>query len=68
MGMADEEQSYRQKDDLLISYTICGQAKLLNSFEDPYFFPRTFLTLFPTSWGGHLDPRPISVSLKAFAK
>ena len=68
IGIVDEEQSYRQRDDLLISYAICGQAKLLNSFEDPHFFPRTFPTLFSTGRGGHLDPRPISVSLKAFAK
>jgi hypothetical protein len=66
--MPDEEHSHGQRDNPLISYAIRGQAKLLNSFNDPHFFTGAFPTLFPTGWGGHLDSRSIPVSLKAFAK
>jgi hypothetical protein len=43
-------------------------AALCNSWEDPLYFTAAFPTLFPTGAGGHLDNRPVKVSLEAFAK
>ena len=51
----------------VISYSIQGQATLLNSWEDPSYFTSAFPTLFPNSIGSHLDKREFPVSLKAFA-
>ena len=65
---AEDERQQRQRDVPLISYAIRGQATLLSSWEDPSYFTGAFPTLFPTGVGGHLDQRPIEVSLKAFAQ
>jgi len=45
-----------------------NSTPLANVWEDPLFFTSAFPTLFPTGSGGHLDNRPIKVSLEAFAK
>jgi hypothetical protein len=52
----------------VISYTIHGQATLVNHWSDPHYFTAAFPTLFPTGTGGHLDGRTIPVSLEAFAE
>ena len=52
----------------VISYTIHGQAILVDHWSDPYYFTAAFPTLFPTGIGGHLDQRTIPVSLGAFAE
>jgi hypothetical protein len=51
-----------------ISYSIQGQAVLLNHWEDPRYFTGAFPTLFPNGIGGHLDNREIPVSLMAYAE
>src|SRR5581483_7301421 len=51
-----------------ISYTIHGQATLVNHWDDPRYFTAAFPTLFPTGDGGHLDERHIPVSLASFAE
>ncbi|OKO97720.1 ATP-dependent DNA helicase PIF1 [Penicillium subrubescens] len=51
-----------------ISYTIHGQAILVDHWSDPYYFTAAFPTLFPTGIGGHLDERAIPLSLGAFAE
>jgi hypothetical protein len=52
----------------VISYTIHGQATLVDHWSDPHYFTAAFPTLFPTGIGGHLDERTIPVSLEAFAE
>jgi hypothetical protein len=52
----------------IISYTIHGQATLVDHWSDPHYFTAAFPTLFPTGIGGHLDERTIPVSLEAFAE
>lgn len=52
----------------VISYTIHGQATLVDHWSDPYYFTAAFPTLFPTGIGGHIDERAIPVSLEAFAE
>jgi hypothetical protein len=51
-----------------ISYAIHGQATLMSGWENPHYFTGAFPTLFPSGHGGHLDKRPIPVSLTAFAQ
>ncbi|KAF5857657.1 hypothetical protein ETB97_005478 [Aspergillus alliaceus] len=51
----------------VISYTIHGEATLVDHWTDPHYFTAAFPTLFPTGIGGHLDERNIPVSLGAFA-
>ena len=51
----------------VISYSIRGQAALMNSWENPHYFTGAFPTLFPNGLGGHRDQRPKAVSLSAFA-
>jgi hypothetical protein len=63
-----DEHQYRKRDVPMISYSIRGQAALMNSWEDLYYFTGAFPTLFPTGLGGHLDQRPVPVSLRAFAQ
>ena len=43
-------------------------STLSSAWKDPLFFITAFPTLFPTGLGGHLDERPIKVSLEAYAK
>ena len=43
-------------------------SALSNVWTDPLYFTAAFPTLFPNGSGGHLDDRPIKVSLEAFAK
>lgn len=52
----------------VVSYTIHGQATLVDHWSDPHYFTAAFPTLFPTGIGGHLDERAIPVSLGAFAE
>ena len=56
-----------KRDVPIISYMIHGQATLMNSWESPHYFTGAFPTLFPTGLGGHLDQRPLPVSLASFA-
>ena len=41
---------------------------LSNVWDDPLYFTAAFPTLYPTGVGGHLDNRPIKVSLEAMGK
>ena len=59
---------HRERNASKITYTICGHATLMSSWEDPNYFIGAFPILFPNGLGSHLDKRPIPVSLKAFAK
>jgi serine/threonine protein kinase len=43
-------------------------ATLSSSWSDPSFFTTAFPTLFPTGLGGHLDDRPVKVSLELLAR
>ncbi|KAJ5364729.1 uncharacterized protein N7496_010442 [Penicillium cataractarum] len=52
----------------VISYTIQGQATLVDHWSNPHYFTAAFPTLFPTGNGGHLDERAIPVSLGAFTE
>jgi hypothetical protein len=52
----------------VISYTIRGEATLVDHWTDPHYFTAAFPALFPTGIGGHLDERSIPVSLGAFAE
>lgn len=52
----------------VISYTIRGEATLVDHWTDPHYFTAAFSALFPTGFGGHLDERSIPVSLGAFAE
>ena len=63
-----EATEHRWRTLPTISYAICGQAALMNSWEDPYYFTGAFPTLFPNGLGGHQDQRPVPVSLVAFAQ
>ncbi|OKO94694.1 ATP-dependent DNA helicase pfh1 [Penicillium subrubescens] len=51
----------------VVSYTIRGEATLMDHWTDPHYFTAAFPTLFPAGIGGHLDERTIPVSLAAFA-
>jgi hypothetical protein len=52
-----------------IRYSLNQSSSVLaNAWKDPLYFTSAFPTLFPTGLGGHLDDRPLQVSLKAFAK
>jgi hypothetical protein len=51
----------------VISYTIRGEATLVDHWSDPHYFTAAFPTLFPAGIGGHLDERGTPVSLGAFA-
>ena len=57
----------RKRDIPMISYAIRGQATLMSSWENSCYFTGAFPTLFPTGLGGHLDQRPVPVSLTSFA-
>ena len=57
-----------QRNMPTISYSIQGQAVLLNHWEDPRYFTGAFPTLFPRGTGGHLDNREAPVSLMAYAE
>lgn len=57
----------RKKNIQIISYAIRGQATLMSSWENPHYFTGAFPTLFPTGLGGHLEQRPVPVSLASFA-
>jgi hypothetical protein len=52
----------------VISYTIHGQATLVDHWSDPHYFTAAFPTLFPAGIGGHLDERAFPVSLRVFAE
>jgi hypothetical protein len=43
-------------------------SPLSNVWGDPLYFTAAFPTLYPTGVGGHLDNRPIKVSLEAMGK
>src|SRR5271170_788163 len=62
-----DDLGHRQREVPVISYSIRGQAALMNSWEDPNYFTGAFPTLFPKGLGGHRDQRPKAVSLSAFA-
>jgi hypothetical protein len=64
----EHDHEHRQRNLPTITYTIRGQATLMNNWEDPHYFTGAFPTLFPNGIGGHLDKRPIAVSLNAFAQ
>ena len=51
-----------------LSYTIQGQATLMDHWDDPMYFTAAFPTLFPFGIGGHLEDRPFTVSLASFAE
>lgn len=51
----------------LLKYTIRGEARLLSHWQDPDYFLSAFPTLFPRGVGGHLDQRPVPVSIASFA-
>ena len=57
----------RKRNIQIISYAIRGQATLMSSWENPHYFTGAFPTLFPTGLGGHLEQRPVPVSLASFA-
>ena len=59
---------HRERNAPKIAYAICDHATLMSSWENPNYFIGAFPTLFPNGLGGHLDKRPVPVSLKAFAK
>jgi len=58
----------RQRNLPTISYATHGQGKLMSNWNAPHYFTGAFPTLFPNGIGGHLDERPIPVSLDAFAQ
>jgi hypothetical protein len=51
-----------------IRYGFTDSTSLSNSWEDRQYFTTAFPTLFPTGLGGHLDDRPVKVSLEALGK
>jgi hypothetical protein len=51
----------------LLKYTIRGETRLLSHWQDPDYFLSAFPTLFPRGIGGHLDQRPVPVSITSFA-
>ncbi|KAN0069377.1 hypothetical protein V8E54_012392 [Elaphomyces granulatus] len=51
-----------------IRYDFTNSTSLSNSWEDRQYFTTAFPTLFPTGLGGHLDVRPVKVSLEALGK
>jgi hypothetical protein len=51
-----------------LSYRIQGQATLVDHWDDPTYFTGAFPALFPLGIGGHLDDRPLNVSLSSFAE
>lgn len=60
-------RSFGHRKMPVISYTICGEATLVDHWTDPHYFTAAFPSLFPTGIGGHIDERSIPVSLGAFA-
>ncbi|KAN0076457.1 hypothetical protein V8E54_006599 [Elaphomyces granulatus] len=51
-----------------IQYGFRKETALSSVWSDPLYFTTAFPSLFPIGSGGHLDKRPIKVSLEAFAK
>ncbi|EED14505.1 hypothetical protein TSTA_107130 [Talaromyces stipitatus ATCC 10500] len=62
----------RYIDDVpVIRYSSNGRLVLMNDWQDADYFTGAFPTLFPYGVGGHIsnsELRPVSVSLKAWAK
>jgi hypothetical protein len=58
---------FHQEKIPLLAYTLRGRTGLVSHWTDPCYFTAAFPTLFPTGTGGHLDDRPIPLSLAAFA-
>jgi hypothetical protein len=65
---SNEHSATSRGNSSYIRYGFRKETALSSVWSDPLYFITAFPTLFPTGSGGHLDKRPIKVSLEAFAK